>query len=145
MTPAAWRSLLQCWRRSTCLNAASDQPERTAPSWETPEWSYVFPERGGTRSDTQQGHGTNARRSFVDPFPVEVRFPNSDFRLPASLVRHPEIGVDHILVALHLGRRAIGNLAAVVEHHHPVRQVHHHAHVVLDEGDGRVECVFHGE
>src|SRR6266850_6208511 len=51
-------------------------------------------------------------------------------------VRHPEVGVDHLLVAAHLVGRAIGELAAVVEHHHAVGDVHHHAHVVLDQNDG---------
>ena len=32
---------------------------------------------------------------------------------------------------------AVGNLHAVVQHHDVVRYLHHHAHVVLDEEDGR--------
>src|SRR5512144_1861211 len=45
---------------------------------------------------------------------------------------HAEIGVDDGAVALHLGRRAVGDLHAVIQHHDPVRQIHHHAHVMLD-------------
>jgi hypothetical protein len=41
----------------------------------------------------------------------------------------------------HFLRRAVGDLAAVVEHHHPVADVHHHAHVVLDQHDGGAELV----
>ncbi len=37
---------------------------------------------------------------------------------------------------LHLGGRAVGDLDAVVEHHDAVGQIHHHAHVVLDQRDG---------
>src|SRR2546425_12801775 len=51
-------------------------------------------------------------------------------------VRHPEVGVDDLLVAAHFIRRAVGELAAVVEHHHAVRDIHHHAHVMLDQHDG---------
>src|SRR5882762_6002582 len=51
-------------------------------------------------------------------------------------VRHPEVGIDHLLVAAHFVGRAIGELAAVVEHHHAVGDVHYHAHVVLDQHDG---------
>ena len=40
------------------------------------------------------------------------------------------------------GRRwAVGDLAAVVEHHDPVGDVHHHPHVVLDQRDRRAELV----
>ena len=35
--------------------------------------------------------------------------------------------------------RAVGDLAAVVEHGDVVGQVHHHADVVLDEDDRRAE------
>ena len=35
--------------------------------------------------------------------------------------------------------RAVGDLAAVVEHDHVVGQIHHHADVVLDEHHRRAE------
>ncbi len=41
----------------------------------------------------------------------------------------------------HLVRRAVADLAAVVEHDHPVGDVHHDAHVVLDQHDRRAELV----
>ena len=47
-----------------------------------------------------------------------------------------EIGRDHGRIALHVARRAFGDLAAAVEHHHVVGDVHHDAHVVLDQHDG---------
>src|SRR5258705_2761930 len=56
-----------------------------------------------------------------------------------SLMRDPEIGVEHGLVLAHLLGRAVGDLAPVVEHDHAVGDVHHHAHVVLDERHGGPE------
>src|SRR6184192_2792487 len=48
-----------------------------------------------------------------------------------------EIGLDHLRIGADLGGGAIGDLDAHVEYRHPVRDVHHHTHVVLDEDDGR--------
>jgi hypothetical protein len=53
--------------------------------------------------------------------------------LPAELCRRP----DHIRVVLHLLRRPVRDVAAVVEYGDAVRDVHHDAHVVLDQDDGR--------
>src|SRR5512134_3225756 len=50
-------------------------------------------------------------------------------------VSHSEIGPDHHRVGAHFGRGAFGDLGAVVEHHHVARDIHHHAHVVLDQHD----------
>src|SRR5262245_45405411 len=70
-------------------------------------------------------------------------------RLPACSaspsMAHAEIGFDDGFVALHFRRRSIGDLGAVVQHHDAIRQVHHHAHVVLDEGNRGVERVLDGE
>ena len=57
----------------------------------------------------------------------------------ALLNGHAEIGVDHGLVGLHLVRRAVGDLDAVIEHDDAIGQIHHHAHVVLDQRDGGAE------
>src|SRR5919108_1790673 len=56
-----------------------------------------------------------------------------------SLMRDPEVGVEHGLVLAHLLGRAVGDLAPVVEHDHAVGDVHDHAHVVLDERHGGAE------
>src|SRR5262252_9893409 len=45
----------------------------------------------------------------------------------------PEVRLDHVGVFLDLRRRPLGDLAAEVEHDDPVRDLHHQAHVVLDE------------
>ena len=52
--------------------------------------------------------------------------------------RGAEIGLDHLRVLLHLCRRSLGDLLAVVEHRHAVGDPHHDFHVVLDEQDGQV-------
>mmetsp|Transcript_1047 Transcript_1047/g.2758 ORF Transcript_1047/g.2758 Transcript_1047/m.2758 type:complete len:297 (+) Transcript_1047:2737-3627(+) len=53
-----------------------------------------------------------------------------------GLVASAQIGFDDLLVALHLGRRALGDLLAVVQHRHAVAQAHHQLHVMLDQQDG---------
>src|SRR5437867_947388 len=58
-----------------------------------------------------------------------------------SLMAYPQVGIDDGLVGPHLVRGAVGDLAAVVQRHHAAGDVHHHAHVVLDERDGRAEFV----
>jgi hypothetical protein len=46
----------------------------------------------------------------------------------------PEVGVDDGRVVLHdLVRRALGDHLALAHHDHPVADVTHHVHVVLDE------------
>ena len=44
-----------------------------------------------------------------------------------------EIGADHLLVLLHRGRRALGDLPAEIERDDLVGDRHHEAHVMLDE------------
>ena len=56
-----------------------------------------------------------------------------------------EIGGDHGRVVLHLGRRAVGNLAAAIEHDDVVGNIHHHAHVVLDQHHGDAALLVHVE
>src|SRR4029453_2359901 len=63
----------------------------------------------------------------------------------SSIMSNPEVGVHHHLVLADDLGRAVGDLPAVVEHDHPVRDVHDHAHVVLDQGDGGAELVVQGE
>src|SRR5664279_2915526 len=60
-----------------------------------------------------------------------------------SLMRGAEIGFDHVRVVSDLVRRAVADLLAVIEHHHPVADVHHHAHVVFDQHHGGPELVIH--
>ena len=47
-----------------------------------------------------------------------------------------QVGGHHLGALHHLGRGALGEQLAVVEHHHAVGQRHHGAHHVLDEDDG---------
>ncbi len=53
----------------------------------------------------------------------------------------PQIGVDDVLVGAHLVGGAFGDLAAVIEHDDPVRDIHDDAHVVFDEDDGGAEFI----
>src|SRR5215831_15295846 len=63
----------------------------------------------------------------------------------SSIMGDSEVGVHDRLILAHDLRRAVGDLPAVVEHDHAVGDVHDHAHVVLDEGDGGAELVVHVE
>ena len=56
----------------------------------------------------------------------------------------PEVGADHLGIALHLGGRPLGDLPAEVEHHHLVGHLHHQAHVVLDQQHGHAALVADG-
>src|SRR5215467_11882493 len=56
-----------------------------------------------------------------------------------SVMAQPEVGIEHgLILADHVGP-AVGDLLTVVEHDHAVGDVHDHAHVVLDQRDGRTE------
>src|SRR6266704_217904 len=74
------------------------------------------------------------RSSMLGAYPASRR----DGR---SLMAYPQVGIDDGLVGPHLVRRAVGDLAAVVQRHDAAGDVHHHAHLVLDERDGRAEFV----
>src|SRR3712207_8200608 len=52
-------------------------------------------------------------------------------------------GLDHALVVLHLGGRALRDLDPVVEHAHTVGNPHHHPHRMLDQQDGDAALVAH--
>ena len=41
----------------------------------------------------------------------------------------------------HFVRRAFGDLGAVIQYRDPIRNIHHHTHVVFDQGDGGAELV----
>ena len=51
----------------------------------------------------------------------------------------PQVRLDDLGVGPDLGRRAFGDLLAMVEDGHPVADPHDHAHVVLDEEDRQAE------
>ena len=53
------------------------------------------------------------------------------------LVLDAQIGGDDARVALHEGRIAIGNLAAIFQHHDVVGNLHDDRHVMLDQQDRR--------
>src|ERR1700723_2444307 len=53
-----------------------------------------------------------------------------------SSMHRAEISGDDVRIVAHLFRRAVADLAAVVEHHDVMRQSHHDADIVLDQDDG---------
>src|SRR5574343_1176638 len=61
--------------------------------------------------------------------------------MSVSSVAGAEVRADHVLVGPHLVGGAVADLLAVVQHHHAVGDVHHHAHVVLDQDDGGAELL----
>src|SRR5690242_21560182 len=58
---------------------------------------------------------------------------------------YSQVRLDHHRIAPNLVRWAVGNLAAVVQHHDTVGYVHHYAHIMLDQRDGGAEVVVHVE
>src|SRR5262245_46515779 len=67
--------------------------------------------------------------------------PISTSKKNCMLVRHPEVCVDHSLIASHFVGCSVCDLASVVEDHHPIGKIHHYTHVVLDQNDGRSHLV----
>ena len=57
----------------------------------------------------------------------------------ALIARRPQVGAHHVGVALHLGRRAVGDLRPKSSATTLVGDAHHHVHVVLDQQHGQVE------
>src|SRR5690606_18325343 len=78
------------------------------------------------------------------PWPTSRLTPSRARKLPyltttlssCSIVT-PQVSLDHLRIALDLGRRALGDLLAVVEHDDLVRKAHDHVHLVLDQADGQ--------
>ena len=52
-----------------------------------------------------------------------------------------QVGLDHLGIAHHLGRRAVGDLAALVQHHHALDVAQQRGHGVLDPHHREVELV----
>ena len=68
--------------------------------------------------------------------------PTSASTVVHLLVVDAEIGGDDARVGLHEGRIAVGDLAAIFEHHDVVGNLHDHRHVVLDQQDRRAGGVL---
>src|SRR4029453_17693251 len=58
---------------------------------------------------------------------------------------HAQVGVDDGGIPAPLVGRSVGDLSPVVQRDHVVGDVHDHAHVVLDQGDGGAELVVDPE
>ncbi len=59
----------------------------------------------------------------------------------AASVARAQIGTDHFFVVAYFIGGSVTNLLAVVQHHDPVRDVHHHTHVMLDQHHGGAELL----
>src|SRR5581483_7816223 len=60
-----------------------------------------------------------------------------------SRLRVTQVGLDDPRIGPDLVRGALRDLVSHVQHHHPVRDVHDHAHVVLDQDDGGPPLLVH--
>src|SRR4051812_3277679 len=89
------------------------------------------------------------RTGWVDPWPSTAGSPSGTSGVAlmcGSLLDReatrsclaPQVGLDDPRVLADLGRRALGDLLAVVQDRDVVRDVHDHLHVVLDQEDGDV-------
>src|SRR3990167_5963529 len=72
--------------------------------------------------------------------PRRVSKKNAILLTPCS-VACTEVRADDFFVVAHFVGCAVADLLAVVEHHHAIADVHHHAHVVFDQHDGGAELV----
>src|SRR6267142_2821581 len=63
----------------------------------------------------------------------------STARPPGTGATGTEVGLDHARIALDLAGRTLRDLLAVVQHGHPVGDLHDHPHVVLDQDDGQLQ------
>src|SRR5258708_27737803 len=99
--------------------------------------AYPPPARGGSGRGGSppppkvhpRGEGTRERAALLLPPPLRgggaaKRTDGEggiDGLCSSPSILHAEIGIDHLRAALHLLGRAVGDPAAVVDHHHPVR------------------------
>src|SRR3990172_7356748 len=64
---------------------------------------------------------------------------------PMAASALPQVGTDDDRIAADLVRRPLRDLLAVVEHDDVGRNVHHDAHIMLDQDDGGTPLVVHVE
>src|SRR6266480_4686277 len=81
---------------------------------------------------------TSSPSSTAKSIPLTARMPPywTSSPLTSSSTLRPQIGFDDLGVALHLRRRALRNLFSIIQHQHAVADLHHQAHVMLDEQYG---------
>src|SRR5882724_2970168 len=90
-------------------------------------WRTLVAPYCASRFSASSSVGTSSR------LPSQFLASPSQFLASPSQFLASKVGLDHVGVALDLGGRALGDLPAEVEHDHPVRHLHHEAHVVLDQ------------
>jgi len=87
-------------------------------------------------SGRQRGQRGGARRHSPGRCRCRCRARRGRARFGGHLGGLTEVGPDDFGVGLHLGRGAVGDEPAKVQHGHPVGDPHHQAHVVLDQDNG---------
>src|SRR5579872_165677 len=119
----------------------------TAVSWIGSPFQVIVPEVGRTSPEMVESvvvlpaplPPISATISFVStlnemPFSTSI-WPYDTCRLSTLSMTMPpaEIGLDHLRIALNVGRRAFGDLLAEIEHRDAVADPHHQPHIVLDQ------------
>ena len=76
---------------------------------------------GLDRTDRRNSISTCLHGALTNHYPHGMRMKYTWFAASAfSVMRHPQIGVDHVLIVAHLVGRAVPDLLAVIHHHDPV-------------------------
>src|SRR5690606_404329 len=113
-------------------------PSSTKPTTKRPANSTMAPwAKLNTPEALKISTKPSATSAYITPAirpPIRTSRKNAMSQVP-RLMLHAEIGIDDSLVVLDLVRRAITDLAAVIEHHHAVGNIHDHTHIVLDQAD----------
>src|SRR5216683_3864285 len=80
------------------------------------------------------------RKARISPYETwRSRTSSTAVPLRGRPLSPPQVRLDHARILLHLAGAPLGDLLAVVEDGDVVRDLHDHAHVVLDEQDGEAE------
>src|SRR3954464_333696 len=80
------------------------------------------------------------RREYQSHCAAWVRV--SPYMCFVSSMRNTQVSSDDALILANLVRSAIADLATIVEHDDAVADIHHHAHVMLDEHDCGAEFII---
>src|SRR6056297_1332295 len=87
----------------------------TCPVWKTSSISPE-PKPQATRTIPSVTSTLAVVESSASMVPAREAGPWERVGVASVIVRHPQIGIDHVLVVAHLVGRAVADLAAVVEH-----------------------------
>src|SRR5574343_1095916 len=158
----SWLTSLRSTKRSTVQATTSMTPTAPTPAirlassnWSPPSAALAHSEKRAMARAANSTIAPWAKLNTPEDLKISTK-PSaiSEYSMPAirppkrvsrknpmsvSSVAGAEVRADHVLVGPHLVGGAVADLLAVVQHHHAVGDVHHHAHVVLDQDDGGAE------